>query len=85
MSKSCWNIDKTFPTNVFTCENITKENKGKLTVIFSTHHINIVESSSGIPFSTTENSNNPLEDPNTVKNIIEKYKNHPSIIDIRNY
>ena len=50
------------------CENITKENKGKLTAIFSTHHINIVESSSGIPFSTTENSNNPLEDPNTVKN-----------------
>ena len=44
--------------------------------------MNIVHHSSGIP--PTGNPNNPLEDSNTVKNIIEEYTNHPNIINIRN-
>ena len=31
----------------------------------------------------TGNPNNPLKDSNSVKNIIEQYKNHPSIITIK--
>ena len=58
--------------------------KLKLTEIFNTHYINIIENSSGIPPSTAGNPNNPLENSNTLKNIIEVYKNHPSIINIRN-
>ena len=72
-------------------KNITIENKGKLvrdklklTWIFNTNYIKIVKNSSGIPPSITGNPNTPLEDSNTVKNIIEVYKNHPSIINIRN-
>ena len=72
-------------------KNITIENKGKLvrdklklTWIFNTNYIKIVRNSSGIRPSITGNPNTPLEDSNTVKNIIEVYKNHPSIINIRN-
>ena len=84
---------KPFLTNkvFFTSENITIKNKGKLisdnlklTETFNTHYINIVENSSGIPPYTTGNPDNPLEDSNTVKNIIEEYENHPSIINIWN-
>ena len=63
-SKSFWNTVKPFLTNkcFFTCVNITIENNEKLvsvtlklTEIFNTHYINIVENSSGIPHSTTGN------------------------------
>ena len=91
--KSFWNTVKPFLINkgFFRSENITIENKGKLTSdnlkltkIFNTHCINIVEILSGIPSSTTGNPKNPLEDSNTVKNIIEEYKNQSSIINIGN-
>ena len=52
--------------------------------IFNTNYVSIVEKSSDFPPSTTENPNNPLEDSNTFKNIIEGYKNHPSIINVKN-
>ena len=52
----------------------------KLNKIFNTHYINIVKNSLGIPPSTTTSPNNPLEDSNTVKNMIENYKNHPSTV-----
>ena len=57
-SKLMWNKVKPFLTSkgFFTCENITIENKGKLisdnlklTEIFNTHYIDIVENSSAIP------------------------------------
>ena len=92
--KSFWKTVKPFLTNkgFFTCQNITVINKGKfisdnlkLTEIFNTHYINIVENSSGIPPSTAGNPNNPLEDSNTVKNIIKEYKNHPRLINIGNH
>ena len=37
-----------------------------------------------IPPSTTGNPNNLLENSSTVKNMIEEFKNHPTIIIIRN-
>ena len=92
-TKSFSNTVKPFLTNkgIFTSETIITENKGKLifpnlkrTEIFNAHHINIVENSSGIAPSTTRTPNNPLEDFNTVKHIIKEYKNHPSIVNIRN-
>ena len=52
--------------------------------IFNTNYINIVENSSGFSPSTSENPNNPLEDSNIFKNIIQGYENHSSIINIRN-
>ena len=68
-----------------TIENKEKliTDKLKLTEIFNTYYINIVENSSIISPSTTGNPNNLLENSNTVKNIIEEFKNHPSIIIIR--
>ena len=92
-SKSFWNTVKPFliSKGFFRSKNITIENKGKLisdnlklTEIFNTHCINIVEILSGIPSSTTGNPKNLLEDSNTVKNIIEEYKNQSSIINIGN-
>ena len=92
-SKSFWNTDKPFITNkcFFTCENITMENKRKfinddlkLTEVLNIHYINIVANSSGVPLSIRGNPNNPLEDSNSAKNIIEEYKNHSSIINMRN-
>ena len=55
----------------------------KLTEVLNIHYINIAENSSGVPLSIRGNPNNPLEDSNSAKNIIEEYKNH-SIINIRN-
>ena len=87
------NTVKPFLTNknFFTCENITTENKGelisdslKLTNILNTYYINLVEKLSGILPSVAGNPNNSLEDSETVKNIIKQYKNHPSIINIKN-
>ena len=84
---------KPFLTNkgFFTSEDISIRDKGKivtdkseLTEIFNTHYINIVEKSSGMSPSAIGNPNNPLEDSKTVKTIIEKYKNHPSIVNINN-
>ena len=91
-SKSFWNTVKPFLTNkgFLTCENITVENKEKLisnnlklAEIFNTYFRNIVEKLSGILLSVTGNPNNPLKDSNSVKNIIEQYENHPSIITIK--
>ena len=91
-SKSFWNTVKPFLTNkgFITSEDITIKNneelvtdKSELAEIFNTHYINIVEKSSGIGPSVIGNPNDSLEDSKTVKTIIEEYKNHPSIINIK--
>ena len=49
------------------------------------HYINIVEKTSGI---APKNLGNPLEpklDEKTIREIIENYRNHPSIIKILRY
>ena len=51
--------------------------------MFNNHHINIVEKTSGLTPKSTGNSSNPDHDKSTVKEIIESYKNQPSIIKIK--
>ena len=54
-----------------------------LVEMFNNHYINIVENSSGIAPKSLGNPSNPDQDHRTVKDIIEHYKNHPSIIKIK--
>ena len=89
--KLLWSTVKPLLTKAFSRAKTTIENNRKLisdnlrlTEIFNPHYINIDENSSGILPSITGNHNNPLEDSNTGKSIIEEYKNHPCIINIRN-
>ena len=49
--------------------------------MFNNHYINIVEKTSGIPPEDTSENYDGAE---YVKNIIENFKNHPSIIQIKN-
>ena len=51
--------------------------------MFNNHYINIVEKSSGSAPKTIGDSSNPNNDKSTVLNIISAYKNHPSIIKIK--
>ena len=83
-SKSFWNTVK--PSKNITIENKDQlvGNKLKFTEVFNTHYINIVDNSSVFLPVLKGNPNNPSEHSNTVKNIIEVYKNHPRIIKIRN-
>ena len=62
---------------------INRQIDSQIDKIFNVHYINIVENSSSITPSTTENPNNPLEDSNLIKDIIEQNKNPPNIINIR--
>ena len=77
-------INKGFLTNgniIIKCNGKLITDTTKLPDIFNTHHINIVEKSSGTPPDIKEN---PLEYSITVKNSFKKYENHPSIINIKN-
>ena len=47
------------------------------------HYINIVGKTSGLTPKSIGNSSNPDHDRSTAKEIIESYKNHPSIIKIK--
>ena len=91
-SKSFWDAVKPFFTNkgIMSNENIVIEEDGILlndtktiTEIFNNHYINIVEKSSGKPPSSIGNPNCPSNDRKTVKEIINAFKNHPSIIAIK--
>ena len=54
-----------------------------LVEMFNNHYINIVEKSSGSAPKSIGDSSNPNNDKSTVLNIISAYKNHPSIIKIK--
>ena len=54
-----------------------------LVEMFNNHYVNIVEKTSGSVPKSIGNSLNPDEDRNTVADIIESYKNHPSITKIK--
>ena len=47
--------------------------------MFNNHHTNVVEKSSGSAPVSIGNSSDPDHDKHTVQNIIQYYKNHPSI------
>ena len=54
-----------------------------LVEIFNNHYINIVEKSLGSVQKPIGSPSNPGQDSNTVADIIEYYKNHPSIMQIK--
>ena len=54
-----------------------------LVEMFNNHYINIVEKSAGFIPKSIGDSSNPDNDKSTVKEIIYAYKNHPSIIKIK--
>ena len=54
-----------------------------LVEMFNNHYINILEKSSGSAPKSIGDSSNPNNDKSTVLNIISAYKNHPTIIKIK--
>ena len=51
--------------------------------MFNKHYINIVEEASGIAPKNLGNPLDPKLDEKTIREIIEDYRNHPSIIKIK--
>ena len=51
--------------------------------MFNKHYINIVEKTSGIAPKNLGNPLDPKLDEKTIREIIENYRNHPSIIKIK--
>ena len=51
--------------------------------MFNKHYINIVEKTSGIAPKNLGNPMDPKLDEKTIREIIESYRNHPSIIKIK--
>ena len=51
--------------------------------MFNKHYINIVEKTSGIAPKNLGNAVDPKLDEKTIREIIESYRNHPSIIKIK--
>ena len=51
--------------------------------LFNDHYINIVKNSSGVSPVILGNPSNPKYDVQTVNEIIKTYKDHPSIIKIK--
>ena len=51
--------------------------------MFNKHYINIVEETSGIAPKNLGNSLDPKLDETTILEIIENYRNHPSIIKVK--
>ena len=50
-----------------------------LVEMFNKHYMNIVEKTSGIAPKNLGNSLDPKLDEKTIRQIIENYRNHPSI------
>ena len=92
-NKKFWSTVKPFLTNKGCISNdfisIEKDgelisNEKELVEIFNENYINIVEKSSGKKPSSIGDCLNASEDVSTVKEIIARYSNHPSIQKIKN-
>ena len=59
--------------------------ESKLVDIFNNHYINIVESTTGTPPTLLGDPSDPNRDFDTVKEIVEKYIDHPIIVKIREH
>ena len=88
-NKSFWKFMKPFLTNKGSIGNnditLTHQNKitsdeKQLTKLFNSYYINIVEKSSGIKTFGTNFENTGVQ---SVRDIVNSYKNHPSIIKIK--
>ena len=92
-SKSFRNTIKPFFTNrgIMTNDSITHEENEVLesdpketTEVFNNYYINAVETTSGTQLSSIGSPNSQSQDSATVKKkIIESYKNHPSVVTIK--
>ena len=91
-NKEFWRVMKPALTNkgVISSDVIILEEDGelisdesKLVEIFNNHYINIVETTTGTPPVSIGKPDDPSLDKDTVKNIIDNFKNHPCILKIR--
>ena len=91
-NKNFWNIVKPFITNKsglantdisIVHNNIVITDDNQLTELFNHHYINIVEKSSGIK-PTCLNEIDHKTNLDIISEILLKYKDHPSIIEIKN-
>ena len=91
-NKKFWNVVKPFLTNKgsFGEDLITIEkdnqliyDKKVLAELFNEHYVNIVKNSSGKEPSSLGDSSNSMLDESSVKSIIDKYSNHPSVLKIK--
>ena len=91
-NKEFWKLMKPALTNkgVISSDTIILEENGdlisdesKLAEIFNNHYINIVETTMGTPPNSLGNPLDPTSDSSTVREIIAKFQNNPSIIKIR--
>ena len=89
-NKSFWNTVKPFITNKSTLSNntimlkkddsvVTKEKE--IVEIFNNHYINIVEKSTGLKPNVLEEENGLHQ----IHDIIKKYQEHPSIVEIKKH
>ena len=58
-------------------------NEYVLVEMFNNHYMKIVEKSSGSTQKPIGSPSNPDQDSNTVTDIIEYYKNHPGIMQVK--
>ena len=91
-NKEFWKVMKPALTNkgIVGSDVIILEENGefvsdesKLVEIFNNHYINIVESTTGTPPSSLGDPSDPDRDRDTVKEILEKFIDHPIIVKIR--
>jgi len=88
-NKSFWNTVKPYKGILsedqiaITNEKDIITNESKLVELFNDHYINIVQNTSGKKTLSLGDPSNPERDRNTVREIIMKYKNHPSILAIK--
>ena len=90
-NKAFWNLVKPFLSNkgVLACTDISLIKDDKIVTndhdlceIFNDYHINIVENTSGKKPSSIANANPIDDDREIVRLILDKYKDHPSILAI---
>ena len=88
-NKSFWKFMKPFLTNkgfignndiTLTHQNKITSDEKQLTKLFNSYYINIVEKSSGSKTFGTNFENTGVQ---SVRDIVNSYKNHPSIIKIK--
>ena len=91
-SKSFWNTTKPFFTNrgIITNDSIIleenrvlKNNRKETTEIFDNYYTNTAETTSGKQPSAISNPNSECQYKAIVKKITESYKNHPSVVIIK--
>ena len=91
-NKAFWKLAKPMLTNKSGAQGtaITLKEEGEfisdekeLVNIFNIHYTNIVENSTGTPPKAVESNTDQKHDQSAVTKIIDHYKNHPSIIKIK--